>query len=105
MKQYIFIFHGGWPQPQFVEENAKKWGQWMTSFAQATHSNGQRFLPDGKIVSGSGSIVADLIPDSDTMGAFVIVDAKSYEQAVALTKSCPVFDHGGTVEVRELQPS
>lgn len=38
----------------------------------------------------------------EVLGGFYIVQADSYEKAVALVRDCPQFEFGGTIEVREI---
>ena len=101
MKKYAFIFHGGWPKPEEAEDYIKKWGSWIGSISQGKQIPGERFQPTGKIASGTnGDKISDIPIGNDTVGAYLIVEANSYEEAVALTKGCPIFENGGTTEVR-----
>jgi hypothetical protein len=38
----------------------------------------------------------------DTIGGYLIVEARDLEQAVELTKGCPLFDRDGLIEVRPI---
>jgi hypothetical protein len=38
----------------------------------------------------------------ESVGGYSIVKAASYDEAVELSKGCPIFDAGGSVEVREI---
>jgi hypothetical protein len=36
------------------------------------------------------------------VGGYLIVTATNLDQAVEISKGCPIFDYGGTTEVREI---
>jgi hypothetical protein len=39
------------------------------------------------------------------MGGFFIVKARTYEEAAAIARGCPHLAHGGTIEVRMIEPT
>jgi hypothetical protein len=39
----------------------------------------------------------------DVVGGYIIVEADNIDQAVELSKGCPILDVGGSVEVRPVQ--
>ena len=41
----------------------------------------------------------------EVVGGYVFVKAASLEEAIDMTTGCPMFDHGGTVEVRKIMPA
>jgi hypothetical protein len=41
----------------------------------------------------------------EVVGGYVFVKATSLEEAITMTEGCPMFDHGGTVEVRKIMPA
>ena len=38
----------------------------------------------------------------DVIGGYTIVEASDIDQAVELSKGCPIFEDGGAVEVRPI---
>jgi hypothetical protein len=63
---------------------------------------GQPLEPTGKVVSGKQKTVTDgpYAEAKDLVGGFTLVEARDLSQAAELSKGCPIFDNGGTVEVR-----
>ena len=53
-------------------------------------------LLDGAVTDGPFAESKELV------GGYSMVQAKNLDEAVKLTKDCPMFAAGGTVEVREL---
>lgn len=47
----------------------------------------------GIMTSANGEKIFDIPIRNDTIGAYLIVEANGYEEAVALTKGCPVFEN------------
>ena len=105
----MYLFRGG-----FAAENAanvpadhmQKWMQWMESLAQkGIMVAGEPLQPTGKQVNGSKKIVTDgpFIEAKELVGGYLIVNAKDLDDAVEISKSCPIFDVDGKLEVRPLQ--
>jgi hypothetical protein len=57
----------------------------------------------GKVVKGGG-IVTDgpLMEAKEILGGYSIIEAASYDRAVAIAHECPSVLFGGSVEIREL---
>jgi len=73
-----------------------------TSTEPPPSSTGQPLERTGKVVSGAQKTVVDgpYTEAKDTVGGFSIVEARDLDQAVELSRGCPVLDGGGSVEVR-----
>lgn len=53
----------------------------------------------------SGKTVSTDGPYSETkewLGGYYFIEAPNYEAAVEASRDCPILEHGGTVEVREV---
>jgi len=62
--------------------------------------------PDGgAVVKGKEKSVHDgpFAEAKDVVGGYVVVEAKDLAHAVELSKSCPILEAGGSVEVRPIQ--
>jgi hypothetical protein len=59
----------------------------------------------GKVVSGAKKTVRDgpYAESKDVVGGFIVVDSGDLAEAVELSKSCPILEVGGSVEVRPVQ--
>ncbi len=60
----------------------------------------------GKQITGSKKVVTDgpFMEGKEMVGGYLICKAASYDEAVELSKGCPILDFDdGIVEVREIQ--
>lgn len=111
MKEFMMIFRhvpnpAYQPSPQEIEAEIKKWQDWIGGIAaQGKFSSTNQLGYEGKTVNSEG-VVTDgpYAAIKEVVGGYVIVKAASLEEAMTMTKGCPVFDHGATVEVRDIMP-
>ncbi|MFI5171543.1 MAG: YciI family protein [Chitinophagales bacterium] len=113
MKEYLLLFRGGdarrvdqQQSPEAWQEHMQKWNEWMQSLAgQGKLSGAQPLGKEGKVVSGNGKTVTDgpFIEGKEIVGGYLICKADSFDEAVVIAKNCPIFEHDGIVEVREIQ--
>ena len=63
---------------------------------------GQPLERSGKLVKGSQKIVTDgpFAEAKDVVGGYTLIEACDLDQAVELSKGCPIFEAEGAVEVR-----
>ena len=107
MADYLFIYRGeaGPHKPDAASEMTQRWIKWIVSIGEQGHlkDRGQPLENSGRVVAGN-SIVTDgpYAETKDLISGFTIVKADDLDQAVALTKGCPIFEVGGLVEVRPL---
>ena len=58
----------------------------------------------GKLVSGKSKTVTDgPFAEKDMVGGYTLIEAKDIAHATELSMGCPIFEHGGQVEVRPVQ--
>jgi hypothetical protein len=61
----------------------------------------------GRVLRGSGDrlVVTDgpFAEAKEVIGGYWVIEAGSYDEAVALARHCPSLEFGGTVEVREVE--
>ena len=107
MSKYLFLFRGGMnmseASPEQMQTNMMKWKTWMEDLAK----NGKMLAGEpldrpGKTISGKAKKVTDgpFAEGKELVGGYLIVSASGMDEAVDLSKSCPIFDHDGSVEVR-----
>jgi hypothetical protein len=110
MTDFLFLFRGGNTRPLSPEEmqrSMQKWGAWMEGLSKAgTFKGGEPLEEGGKVVSGTRKLVTDgPFPESkEVVGGYLIVTAKDLGQAAEISKGCPIFEEGGSVEVRAIRP-
>lgn len=109
MKQFLYLFRGGDAEyenqsPEQMQAHMAKWGEWMQKISQNDEPvPGLPLRPEGKVVSRGGEIITDgpFTEGKEVVGGYVLVEAKDLDQAVEISKGCPIFEFDGTVEVRE----
>ena len=99
MPKYLLAFHGG-AMPETEEEGAKvmaAWQAWMGGLGEALVDPGNatgtaKTVTKAGVTEGGGA---------NPVSGYSILNAADIDAAVSLTKDCPIFDAGGTVEVAE----
>jgi hypothetical protein len=99
------LFRGGEQggSPEQMQQHMQKWGAWMKELTQLGHfKSGEPLERTGKVVKGTRKAVTDgpFAEAKDLVGGFLLVSAKDLDEAVALSKGCPIFENDGIVEVR-----
>lgn len=112
MKEYLLLFRGGdgrtlQNSPEKWQEHMNLWMQWMGQLGQEGKLVGAQPLSiSGKVITGNNKIVTDgpYMEGKEMVGGYLICKAADYDQAVEISKGCPIlaFDDG-VVEVREIQ--
>ena len=111
MKEYMYLFRGGdatrvQQSPEEMQAHMQKWGAWMQGLGQEGKLvAGLPLSSQGKVVEKAGDVVTNgpFAEGSEVVGGYLIVKADNEDQAVEISKGCPIFEHHGTVEVREIQ--
>ena len=110
MAKYMYLFRGGDAaraaiSPEEMQVHMEKWKAWMGSLAQKEQLvDGLPLSGDGKQVVGKSAVVHDgpYAEGKEIVGGYLIVNAESLDEAVTISKGCPIFEHEGNVEVREI---
>jgi hypothetical protein len=112
MAEYLLIFRGGdaartedQQSPEKWDAHMQKWMQWMSDLTQKGKFVGAQPLKvAGRVVTGIDKVVTDgpFIEGKEVVGGYLICKADSLDEAVEISKSCPVLEHDGIVEGREI---
>ncbi|MBC7874532.1 MAG: hypothetical protein H7Y01_11075 [Ferruginibacter sp.] len=109
MEKFMLIFQGGEKDggsPEQMQAHMGKWMAWIDQLAKSEqYVSGEPLLPGGKLISGAqGKNVTDgpYTEGKEVIGGYFIINAKDINEAVALSKNCPDFELGGTVQVRQV---
>jgi hypothetical protein len=85
----------------------QKWVAWFKDLGAKGHLKdpGHPLEHTGKVVSGKQKVVNDgpFAEAKDVVGGYIVVEASDLNQAVELSRGCPILDVGGSVEVRPNQ--
>jgi hypothetical protein len=106
MSEYLFLYHGGEAgrSPERAQQMMQKWMTWLKDLGAKGHikDQGQPLERAGKIVKGKQKTVTDgpFAETKDVIGGYTLIEARDLEQAVELSKGCPIFEVEGAVEVR-----
>jgi hypothetical protein len=112
MKDYLLVYRADYSfMPERSAEEAaamtKRWMDWMGSIAAQNKltNRGNRLEASGKVIKKDSTITNGPYAEiKESIGGYSVIKAGSYEEAIELAKSCPIFLIGGNVEVREISP-
>lgn len=110
--QYMFLVRGascdsGSLSPEQMQAQMKEVYAWIDGLTKkGVMTAAQPLTPGGKIVSGkSGNVVVSdgiAAESKEAVGGFFIVNAASFDEAVAIARTSPAFNHGARLEVRQI---
>lgn len=93
--------------PEQLQAMMKPWQDWIGSIAAQNKlvSSGNRLSSEGRIVKGDNVVTnGPYVEMKEAIGGYIIVRAGSIDEAVELSKDCPILKMGGNVEVRSIIP-
>jgi hypothetical protein len=106
MSEFVYVYRGGnrsMRSPEETQQVMQKWIAWMQGLAEKGHlkDRGHPLEPEGKVVSGTRKTVTDgPYAEKDLVGGYSLIEARDLAEATELSKGCPIFEGGGSVEVR-----
>lgn len=90
--------------PDQMQELMGKWGTWIKKLSDAgRYKAGDRLSRDeAKTVSDFGNVITDgpYVESKEMVGGYIIIDAETMDEAVEISKECPIYNIKGVVEVR-----
>ena len=93
--------------PEEMQAMTKKWMDQIGGIAAQNKltSPGNRLGSDGRVLT-PGNVVTDgpFIEVKEFIGGYSVIKAETIEEATEIAKGCPVFEVGGSVEVRDISP-
>ena len=107
---FIYLFRGGAAatlSPEAMQANMQRWASWVEGLAKEGRTRGGDPLElTGKVVSANGKSITDgpYAEAKDVVGGYLLVIARDLAHAAELSRGCPIFEYGGTVEVRPTRP-
>jgi hypothetical protein len=112
MKEYLLLFRGantrGIEQPPGqIQAHMQRWMEWMGNLSKEEKLVGAQPLDHtGKTITGTQKVISDgpFMEGKEMVGGYLICKAATYEEAVEISKGCPILEYDdGVVEVREIQ--
>jgi hypothetical protein len=106
MSEFVYLYRGGasGSSPEGMQQTMQKWVTWLKDLGQKGHvkDQGQPLEPTGKLVTGKQKAVTDgpFAETKDLVGGYTLIEARDLQEAVDLSKGCPIFEFDGAVEVR-----
>lgn len=92
--------------PEAMQAHMQKWMNWMKGLGEkGILAGGEPLHPQGKQVTGTKKVVTDgpYAEAKEMIGGYLIVTAKDINDAVEISKGCPIFEMDGKLEVRPVQ--
>lgn len=102
MAAFLLAFHGG-ASARDKEDSARliaAWAKWMTGLGAALRDPGGP-ARESRTVHADGSVTEGGGPNPVT--GYTMVDALDFDEAIALTAGCPIFDADGSIEILEME--
>lgn len=111
MEKFILLFRGGNTHISTANSQAamgiiQTWNDWMQGLVEkGILAGGDALQVSGKNVKGTKKVVSDgpFAEGNELVGGYLIVNAKDINDAVAVSKGCPILNEDGSVEVRPIQ--
>ena len=106
MAEFLYLYRGGvrGGSPEQMQHTMQKWMAWFKQLSDKGHIKhpGHPLERSGKIVKGSHKTVTDgpFAESKDIVGGYTLLEARDLDQAVELSKGCPILEVDGSVEVR-----
>ena len=92
--------------PEQAQQQMQRWMGWLKELSDKGHVKdmGHPLERAGKLVKGKSRTITDgpFAEVKDVIGGYTLVNARDLTQAAELTSGCPIFDVGGSVEVRPI---
>jgi hypothetical protein len=111
MAKFLFVYRNtsesyGTMSPEEMQQVLQKWQTWITEGLRGGWmvEAGDGLKKEGRVVNAR-KVISDgpFIEVKEIVGGFSIVQADTLDAAAELAQGCPIFQRGGSVEVRPLQ--
>ena len=110
MSEFAFLFRGNDPLAQPAEHMHQARQKWLAWFKELNDKGlmkdpGHPLGREGSVVRGERKSVHDgpFAEAKDIVNGYILIEARDLTQAVEISKSCPILELGGSVEVRPVR--
>ncbi|HEX7051220.1 MAG TPA: YciI family protein [Longimicrobiales bacterium] len=107
---YLLIFRETTPEryeamsPEELRAALDRWNAWCDGLAsQGKLQAGNTLAPEGRVIRGAGGkgvVDGPFAETKELIGGYILLEAASLDEALALARQCPNLEYGMTVEVR-----
>jgi hypothetical protein len=108
MTKYLFLYRNPpspdyQPSPEEMQQMFAQWATWKEKFKAHVVDVGDGLKHGGKLLSNGTVTDGPFSEAKEIIGGFSIIQAESYDQAVAVARECPiVYMPNSTIEIREM---
>lgn len=104
MSEFVFLFRGLRAHRQTDGRTRQRWAAWIKDLdarGLVVHP-GQPMANTGRLIESRGRNFqsTSLAEAKDTIDGFIVVAAHDLDEAVKITRGCPIFEEGGSIELR-----
>jgi hypothetical protein len=110
MSNFMFLFRGGQTQPttspEAMQAQMQKWMNWIQKLRDdGKYIAGDPLQAGGKVLRSPNKVITDgpFAEGKEVVGGYFLITAESLDQAAEMAKGCPIFETGGSVEVRPIE--
>lgn len=109
MAKFLFVYRdpttAKMPSPEQMQELLARWGAWIEKFMKTGQlvDPGDALQPTGMVLKPTG-VTTDgpFVEAKELLGGYSVVNAASYEDALAIARECPAHIDGSSIEIREM---
>ena len=104
---YILLLHESPTPPENEAELVKEYSQWAAElYEKGQFVGGEKLSYSGKVLTrtdGATTVADGMFSEGkEILSGYFIIQAKNYDEALAIASQCPHLKYGGTVELREI---
>ena len=110
MSEFLYLYRGSsrlGRSPEELQKSMQKWVAWFKDLTErgVLKDPGNPLEASGKVVRGHSKDVHDgpYAEAKDLVNGYTLVETSTIDQAVEFSKGCPIYEDGGSVEVRQIK--
>jgi hypothetical protein len=110
MTDFLLLFRSDYktkevqPSPEVMHVYLTHWQEWFNNLAgqDLLAWPVQRLAPQGKVIrQANADFDGSYTELNESIVGLTIIKATDYEAAIHVARNCPIFELGGTVEIRQ----
>jgi hypothetical protein len=105
MAKFILFVRGGYASeanlsPEEIQERIGKYRAWAGKLLDAFKISDE---PHILLCENGAFVVQKPALTEETVGGYFMIEAADYPEALKLAEACPIFEHGGSLEIRQIE--